>query len=86
MRLHELEFQLGFDSKESGRVKPGWIMNFPQDKAPLTMRGTGGIISEDADAIWVRWTNGSKELARMRRAAAEQSVQFRGFDAPSSTY
>ncbi|KZV98004.1 hypothetical protein EXIGLDRAFT_832454 [Exidia glandulosa HHB12029] len=66
VKLHELDF--GFGDEGAGTVRPRWVMSYVQDKSPITMRGSGSIVSEDEEAIWARWTSGSKDQKRAERA------------------
>lgn len=74
VRLHALDFRFG-----GADVRPRWVMSYAQDKTPLTMRGSGSIVSEDGEAIWARWTTGTRDLAAMRRVASARGVQVLGF-------
>ena len=55
-------------------MRPGWVMSYVQDKTPITMRGSGSIVSEDGEAVWARWTSGSKDLRRAALARARQAT------------
>lgn len=60
--------ELDFGSSDTP-VRPIWFTAFRQENVSLPLRGTGAIQCEDADAIWVTWALGARDLRALRKAS-----------------